>query len=92
MKNIWKEFSAKCQSAWNKTKEALKTLFDDFIEESKQLLIQIINLLKDLIGNCLKILETIVMSLVLGVLSALFEAIYDSIMYGFDKLKELFNK
>lgn len=92
MKEIWKAFSAKCKEAWNKTTDALAKLFADFVEEAKALLVQVIDLVKDLIGNLLKALEVIVMSLFVGVLSALFEAIYDSIMYCFDWLKNLFTK
>lgn len=89
MKEIWKAFSLKCKEAWNKTVSAISVLFKDFVEEGKALLIQIIDLFKDLLGNLLKTGEVILMTLIVGILSALFEAIYDTIIYGLDKLKEL---
>lgn len=92
MKEIWKAFSSKCKAAWEKTVAALTVLLKEFIEEIKELFVKAIDFFKDLIGNILKMLEVIVMSLFVGVLVAFFEAIYDSILYGFDKLKDLLDK
>ena len=92
MKEIWKAFSAKCKEAWNKTKDALKALFNDFVDDIKALVIQGIDLIKDLFGNTIKAIETVVMGLCVAILTALFEAIYDSVMYFFDWIKSLFTK
>lgn len=89
MKEIWKNFSAKCKEAWNKTKASIASIFNDFVEEAKALLVQAIDLIKDLIGNTIKTVEVICMSLVVGIVSALFEAIYDSVIFGFNELKKL---
>lgn len=89
MKEIWKAFSAKCKSAWEKTKDSLAAIFKNFVEEGKALLVQAIDLVMDLFGNIVKSIEVICMSLCVGVLTALFEAIYDSIIYIFTELKKL---
>ena len=77
MKEIWKTFCAKCKEAWLKTRASLKDLYET------------LDLVKDLFGNVVKALETLTLSLALGVLTALFEAIYDSIMFAFNSLVEL---
>lgn len=90
MKEIWKKFSTKCKEAWNKTKDSIKIIFNDFVSEAKALIVQAIDLVMDFVGNTIKSVEVVCMSLVVGVLSALFEAIYDSVIFLFTELKKLF--
>ena len=90
MKEIWKKFSTKCKEAWNKTKDSIKAIFNDFVNEAKALVVQTIDLVMDFVGNTIKSIEVVCMTLVVGVLSALFEAIYDSVIFLFTELKKLF--
>ena len=89
MKEIWKTFCAKCKEAWLKTRTSLKDLYEKLVDDVKDLLVKTLDLVKDLFGNVVKALETLTLSLALGVLTALFEAIYDSIMFAFNSLVEL---
>ncbi|MGN1393415.1 MAG: hypothetical protein ACI4V7_05145 [Succinivibrionaceae bacterium] len=90
MKEIWKKFSTKCKEAWNKTKDSIEAIFHDFVNEAKAIIVQTIDLVMDFVGNTIKSIEVVCMSLVVGVLSALFEAIYDSVIFLFTELKKLF--
>ena len=92
MKEIWKAFAEKCKEAWKQTSAALAKVFNEFVEDSKELLVKGIDLVKNIIGNSVKALETITMNLVVAVLTALFAALYDSIIYLLDELKKLFTK
>lgn len=89
MKEIWKAFAEKCKEAWKQTSEALAKLFNNFVEDLKTLIVKGIDLIKGIIGNSMKALETMTMGLAVAILTALFSAIYDSLMYLFDKLKDL---
>jgi phage-related protein len=89
MKEIWKKFSAECKAAWLKTKEAFATVFNDFIVDLKDIINETIDLVKNIIANIIKAIETVCMGLIVAVLTSLFEAIYDSVMYLFDELLKL---
>lgn len=89
MKNIWKNFSAECKEAWLKTKNAFAAIFNDFITDLKAVIVEAIDLVKNIIANIIKAIETVCMGLVVAVLASLFEAIYDSVIYLFDELLKL---
>lgn len=89
MKEIWKIFADKCKLAWKQTADALAKLFNNFVEDLKALLVKGLDLIQDIIGNSMKAIETITINLVVAALAAFFCASYDSLMYGFEKLKGL---
>jgi len=89
MKEIWKIFADKCKAAWKQTAEALAKLFNNFVEDLKALLVKGLDLIQGIIGNSMKAIEALTINFVVAIIAAFFCASYDSVMYGFEKLKEL---